>query len=106
MSDPNRSKNSGLTSQIEIIRDDPRPTEEMIAPPFDENANPLYMLAQLVEKLENLEDWPHSAKSDDERGDSYSDSHQARGYLREVDHYLNLFQKQSQILRKLLTKLN
>jgi hypothetical protein len=101
-----RIKSSGLAGQIEIVRDIIRPAEEPAAPPFDEDANPLYALAQLVEKLEAQEDVLNNTDSSGELSARSVEDAPSRTSLNEVEHYLNLFQKQSVVLRKLLTKLN
>jgi hypothetical protein len=101
-----RIKSSGLAGQIEIVRDEIRPAEDPTAPPFDEDANPLYALAQLVEKLEAHEDLLSNTASSDNESSRSPNNSQGHGYTNEVEHYVNLFQKQSIVLRKLLTKLN
>jgi hypothetical protein len=104
----NDTKRSRLTDQIEIIRDNPEQTRERGGPPLDDEANPLHALKELAEKLEALEELPlaGSLGRATAGGSDTSDKATRHGYMNEVDQYLELFQKQSTVLRRLLQKLN
>jgi hypothetical protein len=107
MKEQSRQKSSRLNDQIEIIREDRRPREEPTPTPLIDENNPLHALKQLVEKLEALEELPLQSGSTSDTDSSAGEGNaRARSYLSEVDHYLNLFQKQSAVLRKLSSKLN
>jgi hypothetical protein len=104
----NHTKPSRLTAQIEIIRDSPEPTQECGGTLLDDKTNPLHALKELAEKLEALEELPFASSSGrTATAHSHSaDTATRQGYMHEVDQYLELFQKQSAVLRRLLQKLN
>lgn len=104
----NHSKPSRLTDQIEIIRDSPEPQQERGGPFLDDEANPLHALKELAEKLEALEELPLASTSGQTAAahSNSADTATRQGYMHEVDQYLELFQKQSTVLRRLLQKLN
>jgi Zn-finger domain-containing protein len=103
-----QTKKSRLNDQIEIIRDNPEQKKDPGSPILDDESNPLHALQELAEKLEALEDLPFSSASrtSPTPDSETSDKAARKGYMHEVDHYLDLFQKQSSVLRRLLQKLN
>ena len=102
-----QSKASALTEQIEIIRDTPPQSDGHSSPTLQDEHNPLHALAELVEKLEALEDLSFRPDTQElELGDHAQSESTRREYMSQVDHYLTLFQKQSAVLRKLSGKLN
>ena len=104
----NDTKRSRLTDQIEIIRDNPEPTRERGGPLLDDETNPLHALKELAEKLEALGELPLAGASGRPLAEDSESADKAirQGYMHEVDQYLELFQKQSTVLRRLLQKLN
>jgi len=102
--DRSQIKVSSLHDQIEIIRDTPTTEDDLTPPILQDSDNPLHALAELVEKLESLEELtlanPNSRPTPSEKNNS------RQSYMSQVDHYLTLFQKQSAVLRKIATKLN
>jgi hypothetical protein len=103
-----RGKPSKLNDQIEIIRDRPEPSLDDSLPSAQDTENPLHALAELVERLEAIEELSlrtvpsHSAQPEV----AQDAAHERQNYMSQVDHYLTLFQKQSAVLRRLSNKLN
>jgi len=91
---------------IEIIRD-PKPpaAPEVSFPPDLDDSNPLYMLSQLVEKLETIVD--RDSPPDENTTDS-ANLYQNRfpSVASDIERYLELFQKQSAVLRKMMPRLH
>ena len=95
-----------LSDMIEIIRDpQPPATPEISFPPDTEDSNPLYMLNQLVEKIEALVE---KDSTPDENATDTANVYQNRfpGVTSEIERYIELFQKQSAVLRKVMPRLH
>ena len=108
MKSQGRPKGSSLTRQIEVIRDDGGTLDESLDPILgDQDDNPLQALAQLVEKLEALEELNTKTWSAP-RGSSKTQSSEVGSSqsTRPAENYFTLFHKQNIALRKLLSKLH
>lgn len=87
------SHNPGLHDLIEIIRDPQPPSSAEIALPSDsDDSNPFNALNQLVERLDAL--------VCNQLGG------EPRGTTTDIERYIELVQKQSAVLRRVLGKLN
>lgn len=95
-----------LSDLIEIIRDPQHPsTPDLSFPPDIDESNPLYTLNQLVEKLESIADEDSGA---DELSPTTSHLlHQKFDTnTSDLERYIELFQKQSAVLRRVMPKLH
>lgn len=100
-------KPSNLNTQIEIIRDNKNTDKDPFPPPVSQGETALNALAELVERLESLEALSLvSSTSSVESEACNSQKEDRERYMKDVHHYLNLFQKQSAVLRRLSSKLN
>jgi hypothetical protein len=95
-----------LSDLIEIIRDPQQPSiPDLSFPPDIDESNPLYTLNQLVEKLESIvdEDAQDSALNPNRLNLHHQklDTHSS-----DLERYIELFQKQSAVLRKVMPKLH
>lgn len=110
MNPPKKSNPShqapSLSDLIEIIRDpQPPAVPEISFPPDIDDSNPLYTLNQLVEKIESIVDGDGQS---DEYAIDTANLYQNRfpGVAPEIERYIELFQKQSAVLRKIMPKLH
>jgi hypothetical protein len=95
-----------LSDMIEIIRDPQPPSvPEVSFPPDIDDSNPLYMLNQLVEKIEAV---VGIAVLPDEHTTDTANLFQSRFHsvASDIERYIELFQKQSAVLRKIMPKLH
>jgi hypothetical protein len=95
-----------LSDLIEIIRDPQQPsTPDLSFPPDIDDSNPLYTLNQLVEKLESIVD--EDAQSGELNSNPLHLHHQKFDtHSSDLERYIELFQKQSAVLRKVMPKLH
>lgn len=114
------SQTPTLSDLIEIIRDPQLPsTPEYSFPTEADESDPIYMLGQLVAQLERIIENEHSDKSEIDESETaglemiqqptrqQSDEHSKRLHSgSEIERYIELFQKQSAVLRRVMSKLN
>jgi hypothetical protein len=95
-----------LSDLIEIIRDPQLPSSsERSFPTETHDSDPLITLGKLVEQLEQVLDNEHN----DEHPVKQQTNETPRRPVRcasEVERYIELFQKQSAVLRRVMSKLN
>ena len=95
-----------LSDLIEIIRDPQHPTTPDVAfPPQIDESNPLYTLNQLVEKLESIVD-ENAQDSELNPNSLHLHHHKLDMHSSDLERYIELFQKQSAVLRKVMPKLH
>jgi|GEM_PF-3450319 len=95
-----------LSDMIEIIRDpQPPAVPEISFPPDIDDSNPLYTLNLLVEKIESIVD--KNTQPDESDIDTTSlYQHRTPSVSTEIERYIELFQKQSAVLKKVMPKLH
>jgi hypothetical protein len=95
-----------LSDLIEIIRDPQLPsTPDLSFPPEIDDSNPLYTLNQLVEKLEALVDEDAEVAHTQVKAPHFH-QHKFDTHTQDIERYIELFQKQSAVLRKVMPKLH
>jgi hypothetical protein len=95
-----------LSDLIEIIRDPQQPSSsDQSLPPEIDDSNPFYALTQLVEKLESIigDDSEQRTTQADLR---VQDQEHATTRASDIECYIDIFQKQRAMLRKVMSKLN
>ena len=100
----NSIKSLPLKDQIEIIREQSNTPAQPLTPPESDDSNPLNALNELVERLEAIENLSISNVGHEVEDNSKKEGPES--YLSQASHYLELFQKQSLVLKKIMTKLN
>jgi hypothetical protein len=95
-----------LSDLIEIIRDPQLPsTSERPHPTEAHDSDPLITLERLVEHLEQLLD--HEHKNEPTFQQQTSDlARRTDRCASELDRYVELFQKQSSVMQRIMSKLN
>jgi hypothetical protein len=97
-------KTSTLTDSIEIIREPKDPNESKTqTPSYPNDSNPISMLKTLVETIESLIDY---GSKKDRTTDNLEDDTLPEHTTSDAERYIELFQKQNVILRKMMSKLN
>jgi hypothetical protein len=100
------SHSTPLSDLIEIIRDPQQPsTSDNSYPIESDDSNPLYTLGRLVEQLEQM---TNCGSKDDLRSDPIASKQasETNANTFDIERYIDLFQKQSAVLRKILPKLH
>jgi hypothetical protein len=98
-------KPSKLIESIEIVREPKDKGEpKSQTPPEQPDSNPISMLKTLVETIESLIDYGSKAKGTSESTQIEEIDHEQSSS--DAERYIELFQKQSTIIKKMMSKLN
>lgn len=95
-----------LSDLIEIIRDPQQPSSsDQSLPPEIDDSNPLYVLNQLVEKLDAIIG-DNQGERATQADSGTQDTGRTNNPASDIECYIEIFQKQSAMLRKVMSKLN
>ncbi len=105
------SQTPTLSDLIEIIRDPQLPTTSEYSFPTEAGeSDPIYMLGQLVVQLERVLNNERNDESENEESEKAQSSiklqHNSQRTPSEIERYIELFQKQSAVLRRVMSKLH